>query len=81
MQPPNDIPPSFVFFQILCGSLFAILLSVTLGLVYGPLNLPLSFIMGFSGAFLFHAVFKAQVTYTYWWLRVWWEIRIKNNDS
>lgn len=81
MSQPNDRPTSFILFQILCGGLFAIFLSMALGLIYGPLNIPTSILMGFGGSFLVHALFEKQINYAYWWLRVWWEIRVKDNDS
>jgi len=66
---------------MLCGGLFAIILSMAFGLIYGPLNIPISIILGFGGSFLLHAVFESQINYIYWWLRVWWELRMKSNDS
>ena len=81
MSQPNDRPTSLVIFQMLCGGLFAIILSMAFGLIYGPLNIPISIILGFGGSFLINAVFEDQINYSYWWLRVWWELRMKGNDS
>lgn len=81
MSQRNDRPVSLIIFNMLCGGLFAIFLSMALGLIYGPLNIPISIIMGFGGSFLLHALFEKQINYAYWWLRVWWELKVKGNDS
>jgi hypothetical protein len=81
MSQPKDRPTSFIIFQIFCGGLFAIFLSMAFGLIYGPMNLPMSIFMGFGGSFLLHSVFEKQINYAYWWLRVWWDLNVRNNDS
>ena len=81
MPQPNDNPVSLVIFELFCSCFFAIFLSVVFGFIYGPINIPISIALGFGGSFLLHALFERQIHYLYWWLRVWWELEVKSDDS
>jgi hypothetical protein len=81
MPQPEDKPTSLLAFELFCSGLFAIFLSIGFGLIYGPMNIPFSIALGFGGSFLLHALFEKQILYAYWWLRVWWEIKVKGDDS
>jgi uncharacterized membrane protein YfcA len=81
MPQPKDKPASLILFELFCSCFFAIFLSATFGLIYGPMNVPLSVLLGFTGSFLLHSVFAKQINYAYWWIRVWWELKIKGDNS
>jgi hypothetical protein len=81
MPQPKDKPNSLRLFELFCSVSFAIFLSIAFGFIYGPLNIPISIALGFGGSFLLQALFERQISHAYWWLRVWWELKVKDNDS
>jgi len=81
MSQPNSEPTSLFVFRIVASAIFCGLLGSVIGLIYGPINIPMSFALGVGGAIILRVLFEKQITYSYWWLRVWWELNMGNNDS
>ena len=78
MQLSQD-PTSLVFFRFVCTSIIFIILAISIGMIYGPINAPTAFLLGFLGSSALRLFFDKQINYAYWWLRVFWELNVKNN--
>lgn len=81
MQQPKSEPASLLIFRLACTAVICVILGTFMGIIYGPLNLPISFALGFGASMLLRVVAEKQINYAYWWLRVWWELKSKENDS
>jgi hypothetical protein len=81
MPQPNQEPTSLFIFRLFVSIIFIIVLSGTMGMIYGPLNIPLSFALGFGASIILRVLLEKQIQYVYWWFRVWWEIKVKGDDS
>jgi hypothetical protein len=81
MSQPNQEPTSLFVFRLFVSIIFVVALSSTMGLIYGPLNIPLSFALGLGASIILRVLLEKQILYTYWWLRVWWELKVKSDDS
>ena len=81
MSQPNSEPTSLFVFRILISAAFCGVLGGAMGVVYGPLNIPMAFVLGIGGSIIIRVLLEKQIQYLYWWLRVWWELRVNGNDS
>jgi hypothetical protein len=81
MPQPNQEPTSLFIFRLFVSIIFVVALSSAMGLIYGPLNIPFSFALGLGASVILRVLLEKQILYAYWWLRVWWELKVKSNDS
>lgn len=81
MQQPKSEPTSLFIFRLACTAIFSVLLGTLMGMIYGPLNIPVAFSLGFGASILLRVLVEKQINYAYWWLRVWWELRVNGNDT
>jgi len=81
MQQRDSEPTSLFIFRILVSAIFCGILGGAMGVVYGPLNMPIAFALGIGGSIILRFLLEKQIQYLYWWLRVWWELRVNGNDT
>ena len=81
MQQRKQEPASLLIFRTACTAVFCVFLGLLMGMIYGPLNIPVAFALGIGGSILLRFLAEKQIGYAYWWLRVWWELRVKENDT
>ena len=81
MQPRDSEPTSLFVFRLFISAIMCGVLGGAMGLIYGPLNIPIAFAFGIGGSIILRVLLEKQIQYLYWWLRVWWELNMGNNDS
>lgn len=81
MQQRDSEPTSLFIFRILISAIFCGILGGAMGLIYGPLNIPIAFALGIGGSIILRVLLEKQIQYLYWWLRVWWELNTKNDEA
>lgn len=80
MSQPNSEPTSLFVFRIVVSAIFCGFLGSIIGMIYGPIGIPMSFALGIGGAITPRVLFEKQIIYSYWWLRVLWELNTGNNQ-
>lgn len=80
MSQPNSEPTSLFVFRIVVSAIFCGFLGYIIGMIYGPIGIPMSFALGIGGVITLRVLFEKQIIYSYWWLRVLWELNTGNNQ-
>lgn len=80
MQQRDSEPTSLFIFRIFISAIMCGVLGGAMGLIYGPLNIPIAFAFGIGGSIILRVLLEKQIQYLYWWLRVWWELNTKKNE-
>lgn len=81
MQPPSKFPTSLIIFQIAVFYTIGIFIGVTASIFCGRIDAITSFMISMFITIFFKEKFYKHSERIYWWLRIWWELNIKNTNQ
>lgn len=77
----NQEPISLTLFRVFSNVFFCGILATIMGMIHGPISIPAAFVMGVVGYVIFKTLLQKQVEYVYWWVKIFIELNLKNNND